>query len=625
MKKLFRFLSSGTLLIGLFLLVEVGVVIILDLGLDEYIIPAIITGTGMDASAQLEFAVIYTIVVLALRAFFMILAVILFFRIVNKWEDPEFKIPWLIFLFVFPMVTCVFYLIFANHGLPHKEKKAMKRYYGGIEPYLERYQADNSALVDELDHAAGTFRYIANTAKMGIHGDNRITYYKNGETFFPALLEGLKKAKEFIFIEFFIITDGQEWSAVQEILKEKAQEGVDVRVIYDDMGSGGTISSFTPKQLGKYGIKCYKFHPFRPILSGVFNNRDHRKIVVIDHQMAFTGGINLADEYANLIKRFGYWKDTMVKIEGSGISNLICTFLANYGIASKLEPIKAMKNNLHGNIVNTMNELETKIDSKQVSLKRIKDNAHIGFVSDIALIASPILGKSPKESAELIISKLDLREIEKTEIEPNGIINFYMKDDFYKFLNYKYPKYKGEGYVMPFGDGPGDIDAALIGEQNYVNILNFAKKKVYISTPYLIPTYQLMDSLRNAALRGVDVNLIVPGTPDKKLVYLVAKSNFKPLLEAGVKIFIYKPGFNHMKSMLADDQLSFVGTINFDFRSLVHHFECGTIIYKSDANKAIKEDFEEMIAVSKQVPQNYRLNIWGRILCGIIKLIVPLL
>ena len=476
-----------------------------------------------------------SLAIILIRFIFVVISIILFFRIINKWEDPEFKIPWLVFLFVFPIVTCTFYLIFTDHGLPRKEKKVMNEYYKRIEPYFQLSEEESNKAIEEIDHAAGVFKYINSTAKVGFHRDNRVTYYKNGEAFFPAFIEGLKKAKEFIFIEFFIITDGQEWSAVQEILKQKAQEGVDVRIIYDDMGCGGTISSFTPHKLRKFGIKCYKFHPFRPILSGVFNNRDHRKIVVIDHQMAFTGGINLADEYANLIKRFGYWKDTMVKIEGSGISNLISTFLANYDIAC---------------------------------------------------------GKV---------------------------------EDFDKFLNHEYPVYKGEGYVMPFGDGPGGIDDNLIGEQNYINILKYAKKKVYISTPYLIPTYQLMDAMRNAAMRGVEVNLIVPGIPDKKLVYLVAKAHFRPLLQAGVKIYTYTPGFNHMKSMLADDELAFVGTINFDFRSLVHHFECGTLIYKSKCIDDIRDDFDEMINQSKPVPQDFKLNIFARMLCGIVKLICPLL
>ncbi len=613
------------LLIVLFILIEVGVVVILDIGVDIYIINAIFAAAGTPLAIQLDVTVYYTLCVTLLRVFFTVLAIVLFFKIINKWEDPEFKIPWLVFLFALPMVTCVFYLIFANHGLPRKEKKVMKTYYHGIQPFFDENRKNNDLINEELGSACGAFKYIANTAHMGIHKDNRMTYYKNGEQFFPAFIEGLKQAKEFIFIEFFIITDGQEWSAVQEVLIQKAQEGVDVRIIYDDMGSSGTISTFTPSHLRKYGIKAYKFHPFRPILSGVFNNRDHRKIVIIDHQMAFTGGINLADEYANLIERFGYWKDTMVKIEGSGISNLIATFLANYGIASKSGSEKLFKKTLSNHLLSFFEQSKISFNAKRLSIKRVKDIVHEKYCTNVAVMVSPMFGKSPKETAELIVSKIQLPDIEKAEVSDSGLITFYIQNDFDRFLKHKYPVFKGEGYVMPFGDGPGDIDSALIGEQNYINILNYAKNKVYISTPYLVPTYQLLDALKNAALRGVDVRLIVPGIPDKKLVYLVAKAHFKPLLEAGVKIYKYTPGFNHMKSMLADDKLSFVGTINFDFRSLVHHFECGTIIYNSEANKAVHDDFEEMLSQSEQVSQSYKLNIFGRIVCGIIKLIMPLL
>ena len=623
MKKFIRFLTSGTLLIFLFLLIEVLVVLFFDFELDTVVLLlfAIRNPEIINALQIVEY------VVTGIRILFVIIAIFLFFRIINKWEDPEFKIPWLVFLFIFPVVTVTFYLIFADHGLPHKEKRIMKSYYENVESRFEITEKNNQVLLDELDNAVGTFKYIANTAKVGIHKNNQVTYYKNGEAFFPAMIEGLKKAKEFIFIEFFIITDGKEWTAVKDILIQKAQEGVDVRVIYDDMGCGGTISSFTPQRLRKYGIKCYKFHPFRPILSGVFNNRDHRKIVIVDHQMAFTGGINLADEYANEIERFGYWKDTMVKIEGSAIDNLISTFLANYGIASKTKPLKQIKKDLTENIYDALKELKHSKTLKKsaILLKKTSDIDHIVYTNDIAVIAAPYLSKTPHEIANELVELIDKTDIEKTKVSSSGIISFYIKDDFYRFLNHKYQTYSDPGYVMPFGDGPGGIDDALIGEQNYVNILKYAKRKVYISTPYLIPTYQLMDAMINASLRGVEVNLIVPGIPDKKLVYLMAKGNFKPLLKAGVRIYKYKPGFNHMKSMLVDDELAFVGTINFDFRSLVHHFECGTVLYKNNCIKDIKDDFEEMLSVSEEVPSTYKLNVWGRMVCGIIKLIAPLL
>ena len=423
------------------------------------------------------------------------------------------------------------FIIFGNHGLRKKDRVIIKATKNA---YNAHFHLDDETK-EKLGNAVGAFSYLNSTTSLGPHSNNKVTYYKSGEIFFPELIEDLKRAEDFIFMEFFIISDGLYWNEIKNILIDKATKGVEVRLIYDDMGCGGTIASNTARQLRKLGIKCYKFHPFRPVLSGVYNNRDHRKIVIIDHKMGFTGGMNLADEYGNVIKRFGYWKDTMVKIEGSGINNLITTFLQNFDLSA-------------------------------------------GEVSD-----------------------------------------------YNKYLMYDYPKYDDPGYVMPFGDGPGGIDDALIGEQTYINILNYAKHEVFISTPYLVPTYGLIDALRNAALRGVKVHLIVPGIPDKKLVYKVAESNFSYLLEAGVKIYRYKPGFNHMKTILADESLAMVGTINFDFRSLVHHFECGALLYNNDALSDVLDDFKEMLEKCEEVPTNFKLKGRARRLCSLIKIISPLL
>ena len=533
MKKFFRMLGSGYILILFILLLEIGAVLFLEW---------LIQGDGLQTLNIINLdenpplATLITILVyIGVRLIEFIVALIIFFKIVNKDEDPEFKIPWIVGMLLLPLFFSVLFLIFGNHGLNKRDRLIVDATRNAYNAHFKLNRREEKEYKEELGRAMGTFKYIKNITQLGAHQNNRVTYYKNGETFFPALIEGLKEAKEFIFIEFFIIADGKEWSAVTEILKQKAAEGVEVKIVYDDMGCSGTISGSTPRKFRKLGIDCRKFHPFRPILSGVYNNRDHRKIVVIDHKMAFTGGINLADEYANEIKRFGYWKDTMVKIEGSAINNLIATFLQNYNLCA-------------------------------------------GQISD-----------------------------------------------YNKYMMYNYPKFDEDGYVMPFGDGPGGIDDALIGEQTYINMLHYATKSVYISTPYLVPTYQLIDAMRNAAFRGIDVNLILPGIPDKKAVYAVAKSNFRYLLDAGVKIFIYKPGFNHMKTMLVDDELAFVGTINFDFRSLVHHFECGALLYKNPCMKDIRKDFDEMISQCEQVPTNYKLKRGTRWFCSIVKLITPLL
>ena len=530
MKKFIRNLLSGYFLVILILLIELGVVVFLQFYMDD-LADYIVSKTGAsNESTSLIIALAY----LALRSIIFIVALIIFFKIINKPEDPEFKIPWIVGMLLLPFFTSVLFAIFGNHGLRKRDRKIVD---GTVKAYNEYFKVSKSLkhiYEEELGSAVGTFKYIHNVTKLGVHTNNKVTYYKCGEEFFPAFKEGLKQAKKFIFIEFFIISDGKEWSEVLEILKQKAQEGVDVRIIYDDMGCGGTISAFTPKRLKKFGISCFKFHPFRPILSGMYNNRDHRKIVIIDHQMAFTGGINLADEYANEIVRFGYWKDTMVKIEGSAINNLLVVFLQNFNLCT-------------------------------------------------------------------------------------GVISNYDK-----YLDYEYEKYDDQGFVMPFGDGPGDFDEALIGEQTYVNIINYAKKRVDISTPYLVPTYALIDAMRNAALKGVEVNLILPGIPDKKLVYWMAKSNFRYLLDAGVNIYIYKPGFNHMKSAIADNELAFVGTINFDFRSLVHHFECGAVLYKCECMNDIQQDFNDMIKVSTPVPKNFRQRGLNKAICNLLKIISPL-
>ena len=529
MKKFLRNLFSGYFLVLLLLLIELGAFIYVQFFLEDLVVDL----TNNEAASDVV-RIWISIIYLFLRVFIFIIAVIIFFKIIVKEEDPEFKIPWIVGMLLLPFFFSVLFLIFGNHGLRKRDQIIITASVNAYNAHFKLKPEIKEIYSDELDHAQGTFKYIHNITKLGVHKNNRVTYYKCGEEFFPALLEGLKQAEHYIFIEFFIISDGKEWEAVKEILIEKAKAGVDVRIIYDDMGCSGTISPRTPKMLAKYGISAFKFHPFRPILSGVYNNRDHRKIVIVDHKMAFTGGINLADEYANEIERFGYWKDTMVKIEGSAINNLTVTFLQNFNLCT-------------------------------------------GVVSD-----------------------------------------------YNKYLFYDYEKYDDQGYVMPFGDGPGGIDNALIGEQTYVNILNYAKKRVDISTPYLVPTYGLLDALRNAALRGVEVNLIVPGIPDKKIVYSMAKSNFRFLLDAGVNIYIYKPGFNHMKSAIADGELAFVGTINFDFRSLVHHFECGTILYKCNCMKEIQDDFNQMIEVSEKVPKNFKLKRSTRNLCNLLKIISPL-
>ena len=527
LKKTIRHFLSGYFVILLFLLLQVSFALFLQFFLDDFLISI--------GAKNANTTLIALITIVLVHVISGIMAFILFFVVIGKNDAPDFKIPWVAGLILFPILVTIVYVTFVHHELRKKDRKNLAANRKSYSDFVKDSNYAEPDLFDELDNAKGIFKYVNNVTSLNVYKNTKVTYYSCGEKFFPQMMEALRSAKKFIFIEFFIIADGHLWSEVQDILYKKKEEGVEIRMIYDDLGSSGTVSDFTARNLRKKGIKCYKFNPFRPLLSGVYNNRDHRKIVVIDNEIGFTGGMNLGDEYGNYEIRFGYWKDTMIKIEGAAITNLIKIFLQNYGLAS-------------GEII-----------------------------------------------------------------------------DFSKYLSHEYKIYDEEGYVMPFGDGPGGVDDALIGEQTYINMINNAKKEVYISTPYFIPTYSLLDSIKNAALRGIKIHLIVPGIPDKKMVYMMAKSYFSFLLASGVQIYFYTPGFNHMKTVLVDDEVAFVGTINFDYRSLVHHYECGSLLYKNPCLKDIKADFEDMISKSQIVPSTFKIRGIKRPICSFLRLFSPLL
>ena len=424
--------------------------------------------------------------------------ILLFFHIMNTKESPEFKIPWIILFLIFPITGIIIWLFFANHGLRKRHSKRIKRINEALKPYF----LINEDKKEDIDFVRG-FDYLERITNFKSYSNSNIKYFSSGEEYFEDMINEMSSAKEFIFIEFFIVNRGKLWDRIHEILKQKAASGVDVRILLDDVGCAGNMNHIYMQKLRKEGIKVQSFNKVVPIMSGIYNNRDHRKIVVIDHIAAYTGGCNLADEYVNLKERFGHWKDTGVKVRGEAINSFIALFLHLYDLVSK-----------------------------SVS-------------------------------------------------------------DYNSLLSYEYEKYNQNGIIMPFGDAPKPFINELIGEGNYLNMINSAKKSILISTPYLIPTHSLVQALRNASLRGVDVKIMLPGIPDKRIPYYLAKSYFRYLTEASVKIYIYKKGFNHSKCVVVDDILAFNGTINFDYRSLVHHFECGVLMYNTPCIKDMVDDFNK--------------------------------
>ena len=379
--------------------------------------------------------------------------------------------------------------------------------------------------------------YIWKYGHYPVYHNTDVAFYADASQGLEAQLAELKKAEHFIFLEYFIVDQGVMFNRIVEVLEQKSKEGVDVRLIYDDIGCINTLPPKYYKILQAKGIKCAAFNPFRPIMSVIMNNRDHRKIFVVDGKVGFTGGINLADEYINVASRFGYWKDTGIRLEGEAVWSMTVMFLEMW------------------NYINHSSE-----DYKQ-------------FMPQV-----------------------------------------YQKEPF-----------EGDGFVQPYGDTP--LDHETVGENIYLNIINHAERYVYIFTPYLIIDNEMLVSLCNAAKRGVDVRIVTPGIPDKKMIFLLTQSHYEPLLKCGVKIYQYTPGFIHAKSFLCDDKIGTVGSINLDYRSLFLHFECGVFMYNTKALMQLKEDCMDTFAASEEMTLEFcrGQNVFIRIFQGMMRLFAPLL
>lgn len=457
--------------------------------------------------------------------------------IVNKKTNPSYKLAWTILILAVPVFGVIIYLIF---GQSRVAKKMTQEFQAVLRENADCFQEKvetRKALDKENLSASNQSVYIRDFAGFPVYENTVTKYYPLGDKMFIDMLEDLKKAEHFIFLEYFIIHEGKMWNAILEILEQKVEQGVDVRLIYDDMGCVTTLPYHYYKKLQAKGIKCAAFNPIRPILNIILNNRDHRKILVIDGYIGYTGGINLADEYINQQVRFGHWKDTGVRFYGEGVWSLTLMFLQMWSVITKTK---------------------TYFPAYQPSV-------------------------------------------------------------------YHSEKFENDGFVQPYGDSP--LDGEVVGENVYLNMINQAKKYIYINTPYLIIDNEMMTALCLAAKKGIDVRIITPGIPDKKLVFLLTRSYYHQLLEAGVKIYEYTLGFIHAKSFVCDDEIAVVGTINLDYRSLYLHFECAAWLYQCKAVEQVKEDMLNTFQESREVALYTckEENVFRRGLQSILRLFAPML
>lgn len=429
--------------------------------------------------------------------------------IVNRSMSPESKVTWLIVTFV-PVFGPLLYLMFGERRLSKKELKQLQELNSiafhennGRQLHLQLQETDKPAygIINALLH-------MDSNAEVYDHTDSQ--FFANGEEMWQQMLEDLKRAEKFIFLEYYIVDEGLMWDSILEVLEEKAAQGVEVKMLYDDIGCMVTLPGDYTVHLRSKGIDAHKFNKVIPRMTVAYNNRDHRKILVIDGQISYTGGINLADEYINRIERFGHWKDSGIRIDGPATQAFTRLFLMNWYI-------------------------------------------NRGEISDF---------------------------------------------DQYHLEN---QTRSGSGLCIPYGSGPKPIYQMKVGKNVYQNLINQAEDFVYITTPYLIIDYDLTEDIKNAAMRGVDVRIVTPFVPDKKIIQLITRGAYPDLLSAGVRIFEYTPGFIHSKQMIVDDRFAAVGTINLDYRSLVHHYENAVLLYKTESIADIRQDFEDIFEVSQEI------------------------
>ena len=472
--------------------------------------------------------------------------------ILNSNENPSVKLSWCFLVGVLPIFGSVVYFVI-RYDLGYRLTQKRISY---TEAESRKYLPKQEKLLAELKEEDVQTYHIANYLHRNcgslVSRDNQVKYFPIGEAMFEEMLVQLESAKEYIFLEYFMLAHGKMWNEILKILVKKAKEGVDVRILYDGSCSVYLLPYKYPEQIEEMGIQCRMFSPPIPFLSMHYNNRDHRKIMVIDGNVAFTGGVNLCDEYINVDSPFGHWKDVGIMLKGDAVFDFTVMFL----------------------------QMWSATEGKKIEEIRFPD-------------MQKYLSKTSYGSEYMRV-----HSVEESE---------------------------GAGYVIPYADNP--VDNENVGENVYIDMLNQAKEYIYIMTPYLILDGEMLSAITFAAKRGVDVRIILPHVPDKKYAFVLAQSNYKALLDAGVKVYEYTPGFVHAKVFVSDHERAVVGSVNLDYRSLYWHYECAAYLYRVPAIADIYKDFMDTQDLCQDVTHDTikRIGFFSKIAAYILKIVAPLM
>lgn len=424
-------------------------------------------------------------------------AVLLVLFIIIKRDETAYKILWLLVILTVPVVGTLLYLLFGNRRTARPLRKRLRRVQEAGQP--APLPCGGTPFEGEK-RMEQTVRWLEHKTGYPLMRAEDVRYYPLGDAMYPDMLTDLRAAKKTIYLEYFIIEPGEMWQSIVDILAQKVREGLDVRVMYDDLGSISTFNFSNALALEKLGIRCVTFNPLLT-LKGTANYRDHRKMLIVDDAVAYSGGVNLADRYINREHPYGHWKDTGFRLTGAPVRSFTHMFLTFWNAFSlqKEEPMPM-----------------------------------------------PPAAAAAEPAAQ-------------------------------------------DGWVLSYYDSP--LNSEATSNRLYIDLLSQATDYAWFFTPYLMLGDDLLDAMLAAAQRGVDVRIIMPGIPDKKLIFRMSRSFYQVLLTGGVKIYEYTPGFVHAKSLVCDDRAATVGTVNLDYRSLFLHFENNSLFYRGSIVARVKEDF----------------------------------
>ncbi len=432
---------------------------------------------------------------------FFLSAIPVAFMIILEKRSPFKTAAWILFLVLVPIAGVIFYLVFGQEY--RKRKMFSTRGLKGLKN-VRRIRSEQLQKVEtetmvsqELKENSHIIRLLLNNSSGLLTTGNQLKLLKNGEQTYEAIFDAIEKARHHIHLEFYILEDDNTGKKLTDLLIKKATEGVEVRIIVDDVGSWSLSSRFF-ENLRKNGIEIYSFMEVRyPRLTSKVNYRNHRKIVIIDGKTGFIGGLNIADKYLNGLPRIGSWYDTHLQIKGDAASSLQIIFSVDWYFITH--------QNLYG----------------------------------------------------------------------------------YRYFP---PISHADGVPVQISASGPDYDWEAI-YQGFFAAITSARKKVYLTTPYLMPPPAMLTALKTIALSQVDVRIIIPEKSDSAFSKWCSFAYVEELLEAGVKIYFFQNGFIHSKYMLVDDNFATVGTSNFDYRSFETNFEANAFIYQKEFNKKLEEHF----------------------------------